>query len=105
MVARAGAALAFAAWTLGLLRWGPVYAEPFLDVRALQAVPWLLGLSVLAALASPASTGPRPWRRVALAAALAGAVLAGLVAARGPVGLAGEIVADDGRRHALATGP
>jgi hypothetical protein len=82
-----------------------VFAEPFFDARALAAVPWLLGFSVLAALTGEAPGSRRRWRPWALGAALAGTLLALLVFLRGPVGLQGEILGEDGQRHLLAPGP
>jgi hypothetical protein len=71
---------------LAVLRWGPVWAEPPLDVRALR----LGGLAVLLAVVT-ALTGRerrlRRWRPVAVALAVVVALLAGFVWARPEAGL------------------
>lgn len=105
MLARAGFALSLAATVLAVLRWGPVYAEPPLDVRALAWFPLLLGSGALAAWTARGSPPPRlvvPLRRGLLSVA---ALLALLVWGRGPGGLAAEHTNARGERRVLPPGP
>ncbi len=87
---RAGVTLAVLLLVLGVARWGPIHAEPPVDVRAL---PWA-GLAVLLAVVAGLTGDPRPARRVwpvagALAATLA--ALALVIALRPPSGLRLEV--------------
>jgi len=86
LAARAGAALSVALMALAISRWGPVYSDPLLDVRALPLAPWALGFGVVAALTGQRRP-PTQWRRVVVLLALGVGLLAVVVAARGPVGL------------------
>jgi hypothetical protein len=89
---------------LAVLRWGPVYAEPPLDVRALPLAGPALVLAILAAL-----TGrPRPRRPLRPLFALLGAVIAalsGVVILRGSAGLSAEVSGPSGLQGALPPGP
>jgi hypothetical protein len=89
---------------LAVARWGPVYAEPPLDVRALP----LLGPAVLLAIAG-ALTGrkrrPAPVRPLVAAAVAALGTLLALVALRGPSGLPLEVSGPEGTLGRLAPAP
>jgi hypothetical protein len=86
--------------TLGLLvlavsRWAPVYAEPPWDVRALP----LGGLAVLLAVGTALAGQPRatgPTRRLVLVLIGVLAVLAAVVASRGPAGLSAAVKGPQG---------
>jgi hypothetical protein len=89
-VARAGVSLLVGLIALAVLRWPPVWARPFLDVRALSLAGPAVILAVVAALTGHA----RPRRRVRpLLMGLGAAVvaLAALVALRPPAGLAATV--------------
>lgn len=105
LLARAGFALSLAALTLAVLRLGPVYAEPPLDVRALPVTPWLLGFAIVAALMARREPEPGSARPLAQALALVAVVLGAVVMARGPVGVEAEIRGAAGQRNLLAPGP
>jgi hypothetical protein len=85
-LSRFGLAVAIFLMVLGVLRWGPVHAEPPWDVRALPPAGAAFGLAVLAAITGRER---RPRRIRSWLAAAAGAVagLALVVAVRGPAGL------------------
>ncbi len=94
VASRAGAAVCVALLALSVARWGPVHAEPPLDVRALSLAPWALGFAVVAALTGRARR-PAPWRRSVLLLLVTAAGLALVVATRSPSGLSAT-VADAG---------
>ncbi|MFI5007889.1 MAG: hypothetical protein ACHQKZ_10640, partial [Solirubrobacterales bacterium] len=89
---------------LAVARWGPVYAEPPFDVRALP----LLGPAVLLAIVG-VLTGrerrPRPVRPLLAAAGLALVTLGALVALRAPSGLSLDVSGPEGTLGRLAPAP
>jgi hypothetical protein len=94
LAARVGTAVSVALMALAVARWGPVHAEPPLDVRALPLAPWALAFAVVAALTGRPRSSPR-WRRAAVGLGVVVAALAVVVAARGPEGLSATVL-DDG---------
>lgn len=89
---------------LAVLRWGPVYAEPPWDVRALPSAAAAVPLAVLAALTG-SRRPPRPVRALGIASALAASALAVVVATRGPGGLPADVSGSRGPLGQLAPGP
>jgi hypothetical protein len=94
LATRGGAAVGVALLALAVTRWGPVHAEPPLNVRALSVAPWALGFAVIAALTGRRRR-PAPWQRAALFLLAAALGLALVVVARAPAGLRAS-VADAG---------
>jgi hypothetical protein len=86
LASRAGLGLSTALLVLAVARWGPVHAEPPLDVRALSLTPWVLGFAILTALTSR-ERRPKHWRRAAGLLLTSAAALAAVTATRGPAGL------------------
>jgi len=103
-LSRGGLALAVFLLVLAVLRWGPVYAEPPWDVRALPAAAAAVLLAIPAALTGR-ERPRRPLLPLLLAAAFAGAALALVVGLRGPVGLAASASDQRGPLGTLARGP
>jgi len=105
--ARIGLGVATALLALAVLRFGPVFAQPVVPLRALPLIaPWL-ALALLTAFlgASPggwARGGARRACRLTLAAALA---LAAVVALRGEAGLPGRLEGPAGPLASLPPGP
>jgi hypothetical protein len=93
-VSRAGLALTLSLLVLAVLRWGPVHAEPPVDVRALPLAGPAVILAVLGGITGR-ERRPRPARPFLVALALVAGALAAVVAARGPAGLPVEV--SDGR--------
>ncbi|HEX9186557.1 MAG TPA: hypothetical protein VGB87_05785, partial [Vicinamibacteria bacterium] len=104
LAARAGLAVSVALLVLAVARWGPVFAEPPLDVRALAVAPWALGFAVAAALTGR-ERRPTAWRRVALVLPLVVAALAVATATRPPAGLEAALVERGQVVGRLAPGP
>ncbi len=101
---RRGFAVAVFLIVLAVARWGPVYAEPPVDVRALPlALPAVL--LALGAGLTGRERRPRPWR--AIGAALAAATLSLFVVARlrPPAGLPALVEGPEGPLGRLAPGP
>jgi hypothetical protein len=89
-LSRAGVAVALFLVVLGVSRWGPIHAEPPLDVRALP----FAGLAVLLAVAAGLTGAPRESRRAWPIAVVLGATVAALavvVFLRPPSGLRLEL--------------
>jgi hypothetical protein len=102
--ARAGLAATLFLFTLAVLRWGPVHAEPPWDVRALPLAAAALGCAVLAALTGR-ERPPRPVRPLCFALVVSGLLLAGAVGLRGDAGLSAEVRQADGAVVRLPPGP
>jgi hypothetical protein len=89
---------------LSLLRWGPVFAEPPIDVRAFP----LAGLTLILAVASALAGGdprPGPCRAVGLGLVAASIALALAVSLRPPAGLVAEVSDPRGLVARLPPGP
>jgi hypothetical protein len=103
-LSRFGLAVTLFSIVLAVARWGPVYAEPPFDLRALP----LLGPAVLLAIVG-VLTGrerrPAPVRPLLAAAVVALGALAALVALRGPSGLPLEVSGPEGALGRLAPAP
>jgi hypothetical protein len=107
---QAGLAVSVFLLVLAVLRWGPVYAHPLADVRALAAGAATVLLAVGAALTAPPEPARGWWRRLPLRPLLLGigataALLAALVATRGPQGLPAEVSDARGPAGSLPPGP
>jgi hypothetical protein len=101
---RGGFALAVSLIVLAVARWGPVYAEPPLDVRALHvALPALL-LAIGAGLTGR-TRRPRRWRVVLLVLAALVVCLFAAARLRPPAGLSAEVAGPEGPLGRLAPGP
>jgi hypothetical protein len=94
-LSRAATAATLALLVLAVTRWAPVEAEPPFDVRALPLALLLVVFSSAAALTGRRRP-PRPWGRALGAVAVAAAVLAAVVAGRGPAGLPAQVLGPDG---------
>ena len=103
-LSRFGLAVTIFLIVLAVARWGPLYAEPPFDLRALP----LLGPAVLLAIAG-VLTGrerrPAPVRPLLAAAVVALGTLGALVALRGPSGLPLEVSGPEGALGRLAPAP
>jgi hypothetical protein len=100
---RAGFAVLMALLVLAVLRWGPVFAEPPWDVRALPlALPALL-LAVAGALTGRERRA-LPWRVVLAALVVVALLLCAAVLARGPQGFVLEAGGPDGPQVRLSPG-
>jgi hypothetical protein len=101
---RGGFALAVFLIVLAVSRWGPVYAEPPLDVRALPlALPAIL-LALGAALTGH-ERRPGPWRAILVALAALLLSLFGVARWRPPAGLPAQVEGPEGPIGRLAPGP
>jgi hypothetical protein len=89
---------------LAVARWGPIHAEPPLDVRALSLASWALGFAVVAALSGRVRRRT-PWRRTALLLALAAGALALAVDTRSPSGIPAVVSTGDTIVGRTAPGP
>lgn len=89
---------------LAVLRWGPVYAEPPWDVRALPLAGAALLCATLAAL-SGRKRRPGPVVPLCIALAAVVVVLAAAVGWRGSGGLVAEVRDAEGRVARLPAGP
>ncbi len=103
-LSRAGFAAAVFLLVLAVSRWGPLYAEPPWDVRALPLAGPALLLAITAALTGRERRS-RPWRAILLALAVALALLLAVVALRAPAGLPAEVIGPEGPIGRLAPGP
>ncbi len=103
-VSRGGLALAVFLIVLALSRWGPVYAEPPADVRALPLAGPALLLAITAALTGR-ERRPRPWRAILRALVIALVSLFAVAAGRAPAGLPLQVEGPDGPVGRLAPGP
>ncbi|HEY7514503.1 MAG TPA: hypothetical protein VIC87_08495, partial [Vicinamibacteria bacterium] len=103
-VCRGGTALAVSLIVLAVSRWGPVYAEPPIDVRALPlALPAVL-LALGAALTGR-ERRPLPWRGILAALAALTVSLLAVAAGRPPAGLSAQVEGPEGPLGRLAPGP
>jgi hypothetical protein len=103
-VCRGGFALAVFLIVLAVSRWGPVYAEPPLDVRALPLALPAVVLAVGAALTGR-ERRPRPWRAVLAALAFATLALFAVALIRPPAGLSAQVEGPEGPVGRLPPGP
>ena len=103
LASRLGFAVSITLLALAVSRWGPIEAQPPLDVRALALAGPALGFAILAALTGR-DRRPGPWRRVALALVVAAAALGLAVALRGPAGLPAEVEGPSGSIGATSPG-
>lgn len=91
-------------FALAVLRWGPIYAEPPWDVRALPLAGAALLCATLAALTGR-ERRPGPVGPLCLALAASGLLLVGCIALRGASGLAAEVRAANASVARLPPGP
>lgn len=89
---------------LAFTRWGPIYAEPPWDVRALPLAGPAVLLAILAALTGD-ERRPGPVRPLLAAASLSLLTVAGVVVLRGPSGLPLEVSDPAGTLGRLAPAP
>jgi hypothetical protein len=101
---RFAVSVSLALLVLSLMRWGPVFAEPPFDVRALPLAGLTLVLAVAAALVGGESR-PGPWRSLGLGLVAAALALAFVVWLRPPAGLAAEVSDPRGVVATLPPGP
>ena len=102
-LARLSVALHVFALASAMLRFKPVYAASFLELRALPLVATFLASAILAAATGRARRAG-PWRPIAGALAACVLFLVAAISWRGPAGLAGELTSDVGKQ-VLAAGP
>jgi hypothetical protein len=104
LAARAGVSLGVALLSLAFLRWGPVYDEPPLDVRAFPLAAWVFLLALLAA-ATGRGLARRPLRPLVLLLGGTCGALALVVALRPAAGLSGAVRSPQSALGVVPEGP